>query len=271
MRRWQIAFLVVGTVSAGLHSSASAVGGGQGKVTVQVSADKKSARANTGKPGGIVFPVVHGCTTWTDSSKTPPVKTRSCPSINGGAPFPVADSFPDGQETAVIRPEEPVFLDHGHWYTQRLGYVWIDPAYGAGIRTVAMQGDPGVADLVLDHAVFDPGFSATPANSAANSKLCSLTEITTPYDPSKEHAAQGACDFIYNVSSLDNGRSETAGGTYKAKVRLYWRVIQIRFNSGATESPGNLVLESDSPVRPILVDEIQSLVTCKSIDANGCD
>ncbi len=277
MRRWQI--VLAATALLAFYSPNAIAGPGSsdngGKVTVTVSGDKKSARANTSKPGTIVFPRVSGCRSWTVPGGTTVVdgetvvllaqKWRSCPGHDGGRgigqPFPVADFTPDGLETAVIRPESPVMRFHGAWFTQRVGYVFVDAAFGTR-RTVAMEGDPGQADLVLEDAVFDPGIST---KAGLDARTCTREEILAPYDSSREHVDQDSCSFIYYVSSF-----KQAGGRYVARLRFRWRVEQIRFASGAVENPANLILESDSPARPVLVEEIQSVVPCKSISANGC-
>jgi hypothetical protein len=360
MRRWQVVItcVLISSLSTGLQAKAgNRVGGSTSAITVTASVDKKSARADTGRPGAITsFPRVSGCRTWTTGSGqsttvsvtessvasvysgagvalpfaagaiatdltngarqfpatfsgffngsqtlwiaggarsvtdsqwaplrsvrvdsvttgTPVVKNRWCEGLKIGSLctppglgvvkwcFTVAPSTADGEETAVIRPPEPAFFDHGHWFTQRLGYVWIDAVYG-GLQTVRMVGDPGAADLLLVKAVFSPGISTV---SGKDGKSCSLREITTPYDSSRPHSEQGACAFIYYKSSVD----ERLGG-YETKVRLYWRVVEVRFDSGARQSPANLVLETDALGRRIVVEEIQSVVGCKSINANGC-
>jgi hypothetical protein len=261
-------------LSLSLTPNANAgIGGGDGEIKVKRSADGKSARANTGKPGDIVYPQVTGCSKpWTvpggttvvdgKTVKLPDQRWRRCPGYDGGRgvgqPFPLGDGTPDTEETAVIRPEEPSMRFHGAWYSQRPGYVWIDPAYGTS-RTVAMQGDPGEADLVLEGAIFDPGIST---KNGLDAKTCTREEILKPYDPSLGHYEQETCGFTYLVSSTP--------GKYTAKLRLLWRVTEIRFTSGARSNPPGLILESDSPTQQILVEEIQVLVPCKSLDANGC-
>jgi hypothetical protein len=286
MCRWQV--VLAATVLLALSTpQAVGVGGGKeggGKIRVTVSGDKKSARANTSRPGAArAYPRVSGCQTWTVSrtvtvpgppdadgkptqtTTTANKKWRRCPGYDAGTgvgqPFRVVDGSPDGEETAVIIPESPVIRDHGFWYTQRIGYVFIDAVYGTA-RTVAMVGDPGEADLVLQDAVFDPGITT---KNGLDAKTCSREEILAPYNPARDHYDQDSCSFIYMVSSYN-----LLGNAYPAKLRLTWRVTQIRFRSGAVENPPNLILESDSPVRPILVEEIQALVPCKSISANGC-
>jgi hypothetical protein len=359
MRRRQI--VVACALISSLTPSFRANAGGSGSInggtiTVTASGDKKSAKADTGRPGTIAFPRVSGCHTWSTGTGqsttrsvsaasvamvysgagvtlpfaagaiaadltsgaatfpttfagfftgaqtlwiagaarsvndagwgplrsvqidtvvtgTPVVKNRWCPGLEIGSLcsppgltvlkwcFSVADDALGGEETAVIRPEQPQFFDHGFWYTQRLGYVWIDPVYGV-LRTVRMVGDPGSADLLLVKAVFNPGISTA---SGKEGKTCTLHEITTPYDPTQLHVEQEACAFIYNKSSAD-----LLGHRYQTTIRLYWKVVAVRFDSGARQTPPNLVLESDAIARPILVEEIQSVVGCKSISANGC-
>lgn len=285
MRRWQIVGACLVAIAVGPGFRANAIGGGGtkgGGVKVTPSGDKRSARADTGKPGAITeYPRVPGCHTWTvpgvaavgDAVAVPAQKWRWCEGYRVGALcippgltvqkwcFRVADGTPDGVETAVIRPETPEFSDHGFWFTQRIGYVWIDPVFAA-TRTIRMSGDPGEADLVLVRAVFDPGILTSDGKMA---KTCTAEEITTPYDASRGHIDQDGCSFIYFKSS-----SNEPGGRYQTKVRLVWKVTRIKFDSGAENNAPNLELESDTAGRSVLVEEIQSLVPCKSITANGC-
>lgn len=276
MRRWQIGAAVLCALSVSRPNVAMASGRNGGrvdgqKVTVRATDNRRAARATTGRPGSAVtFRRVTGCTTWTDplSGK----KMRVCPSLFGGVPFEVADATPDGAEVGEIRPPTPQVLTQGAWFAQRVGYVWVDPgAYGGtdvAADLVAPGGERiGGATLRLSRAVFDPGVGGA-------ARDCTRAEILAPYDPARPHVDQSSCDWTYTVSSRPN-RAATADGTYHAKVRLFWTVTALRFNSGNTATADELgalgELVSDSQMLPVEVREIQSLVVCKSPDATGCD
>lgn len=276
MRRWQIGAAFVCALSVALPNAAQAGGrtggdSGDQKVTVRATENRRAARATTGRPGSAVtFRRVSGCSTWMDpvSGK----KMRACPSLFGGAPFEVADSTPEGLEVGDIRPPQPRVETQGAWYAQRVGYVWLDAGAFGGTDVAADLVAPdggrvGGATLRLSRGVFDPGFGG-------EARDCSRAELLAPYDPARAHVDQDSCAWIYDVSSRPN-RPATADGTYHAKLRLFWTVTSLRFNSGNTATADELAalgeLFSDSQPLPIEVREIQSLVVCKSPDATGCD
>lgn len=276
MRRWQLGAALVCALSIALPDTAQAggrrPGDGDGqKVTVRVTENRRAARATTGRPGSeVTYRRVSGCSTWTD-----PVtgkKMRQCPSLFGGTPFEVADATPDGVEVGDIRPPTPQVETHGAWFTQRVGYVWVDPGlYGGGDVPAGLVapggGGVGSATVRLSRVVFDPGFGG-------EARDCTRDEILTPYDPGRAHVDQDSCAWIYDVSSRPN-QAATADGTYHARLRLFWTVTSVRFASGnvatADELAGLGELFSDSAPLRIEVREIQSLVVCKSPDATGCD
>ena len=273
MRRGEVVVALVLLVLSPSAARAERGGSGTGgrKVTVSANGNRTAAKATTSRPGGvIVFPRVTGCRTWLDATKVPARKMRSCPSINGGAPFPVADIFPAGQEVGEVRPPSPTIHTNGSWYAQRTGYLWLDAGEVGGINTAAglwnNGASVGAATVRLTRAVFDPGFGN-------GGRDCTRDEILTPYDTSREHSDQDTCAYVYEVSSRAN-RPETADETYHARLRLFWNVTSLCFTSGNCATADELAalgeLQSDSQQLNIRVEEIQSLVVCKSNSKDRC-
>jgi hypothetical protein len=234
--------------------------GGNGSTKLTKTA--QGVRGRSARGVAMKFPRVTGCTTKTDNGK----KIRSCPSIRGGEWFEVADISLEEVEEGEARPEPIKVETHGSWFSQRTGYVWIDAA-DFELDAPVMNGSRrvGTAVLRLRSAAFDPGFGSEIVQ-------CSLQEILTPYDKSKAHIDQGSCPFLYEVSS-----AKVSGGKYTARVQFTWDLLSFVFNSG--NPAGDVQIErinreggipSVSQELSIEVKEIQSVVTCKSNDENGC-
>jgi hypothetical protein len=234
--------------------------GGNNGTTLKKTA--KGVRGRSARGVAFKFPRVTGCTTKTDNGK----KIRSCPSIRGGEWFEVADISLEEVEEGEARPE-PINLEtHGSWFSQRPGYVWIDAA-DFELDAPVMNGSRrvGTAVLRLRSAAFDPGFGSEIVE-------CTAQEMITPYDTTKLHVEQEACSFNYSVSS-----AKVDGKKYKARVEFRWNVVSFQFNSTASALPAEITrinneggVQSYSELLLIEVKEIQSVVTCKSNDENGC-
>jgi hypothetical protein len=267
-----------------------APGGGndKGKPSVKVTGSKVGlTRATEGHP--TKWPAVDGCTASTkefpvygpdpkDPAKqivvgTNKVKGASCPSINSGVWFPWADQCSgcsDGEGTLEAVDGDaptPTFQTEGKWYTQRYSYYWIPanwaPPGGGGV-TIRLYGktskrDYGFAVLRAVNVRFDYG-------NQENIEECPAEQAVKPYKFGSDDPQEG-CPLAYWVSSLADGRSFTADGTYHPRVKIFWKIVSASINGFAVDPnrlPGLVPESSSAPgFYKVPVYEIQTLVTCK--------
>ncbi len=273
---------VLAVVGLGTEPGAEALPKGNFEPIRVTQRNERTVRFNALRPSHVPqFQKVARCTTEhrnveVPSSSDVPVWEaqvwRRCVGYDAGNGagqwFQVASFAPAGEDEAEVEAPTPTFQIEGNVYTQRPSYFWVPAEYGAGIvvpvEFVGSHEPAGIARIIATKVTFDPGTG----NGAID---CPIEQAVIPYNPSNPHATQNACTFTYYISSRP-GRAETVGGTYKARIRIHWKVLTAQV-FGTNVNPNSLAgvsnLTTSSNITPITVREIQTLVTCKQPN-NSC-